>query len=211
MHDSGRTANLLCATALAVADVALAGVIGAAGVSASGAAALVVLSAFHHLSVTDLGRRVDLTQFAAARMVDSPVCSGTDGGFTGGRRAGGTAAQPRAMGVGATHQSRSAGGRRVLAARAAPLTEVVAALDDDDQVALAGLLASRDRPAIHRARPGGTRFRHLAIVAGRLAATLTILPLATSSPAGSGYCGTRSPRPRPALSQLSRSSSTCWQ
>jgi MarR family transcriptional repressor of emrRAB len=76
MHDSGRTANLLGATALAVADVALAGVIGAAGVSASGAAALVVLSAFHHLSVTDLGRRVDLTQFAAARMVDSLEADG---------------------------------------------------------------------------------------------------------------------------------------
>ena len=76
MHDSGRTANLLGATALTVTDVALAGVTGAAGVSPSGAAALVVLSAFHHLSVTDLGRRVDLTQFAAARMVDSLEADG---------------------------------------------------------------------------------------------------------------------------------------
>jgi hypothetical protein len=44
--DVPESANLLGATALAVADVALAGVTGAAGVSASGAAALVVLSVF---------------------------------------------------------------------------------------------------------------------------------------------------------------------
>jgi MarR family transcriptional repressor of emrRAB len=199
--DVHESANLLGATALAVADVALAGVTGAAGVSASGAAALVVLSVFQHLNVTDLGRRVDLTQFAAARIMDSLEADGLVE-----RRP----SRGRWVSVRLTRAGRQAA-RRVLAARAAPLTEVVAALDDDDQVALAGLLASRDRPAIHRARPGGTRFRHLAIVAGRLAATLTILPLATSSPAGSGYCGTRSPRPRPALSQLSRSSSTCWQ
>ena len=74
--DVHESANLLGATALAVADVALAGVTGAAGVSPSGAAALVVLSAFHHLSVTDLGRRVDLTQFAAARIMDSLEADG---------------------------------------------------------------------------------------------------------------------------------------
>ncbi|MFC7743116.1 MarR family transcriptional regulator [Nocardiopsis composta] len=71
MHDSHRTANLLGATALAVNDVALAGATKAAGVSASGAAALVTLSAAPGLSVTELGRRVGLTQSAAARMVDS--------------------------------------------------------------------------------------------------------------------------------------------
>jgi MarR family transcriptional regulator, negative regulator of the multidrug operon emrRAB len=154
--DVHESANLLGATAL-VADLALAGVTRAAGVSASGAAALVVLSAFQHLSVADLGRRVDLTQFAAARMVDSLEADGL------------VELRPsrgRWVSVRLTKAGRQAA-RRVLAARAAPLTEVVAALDDDDQVALAGLLASRDLPAIHRARPGGTRFRHLAIVAGR--------------------------------------------
>src|SRR3981189_3700168 len=76
MHDSGRTAKLQGATALALTDVAPAGLTGAARVSARGAAALVVLSAFQHLSVTDLGRRVDLTQSTAARMVDSLEADG---------------------------------------------------------------------------------------------------------------------------------------
>ena len=70
MHDTRRTANLLGATALAVTDVALGGATAAAGVSGSGAAALVVLGADPGISVTELGRRIGLTQSAAARMVD---------------------------------------------------------------------------------------------------------------------------------------------
>jgi MarR family transcriptional repressor of emrRAB len=66
-----RTANLLGATALAVTDLVLAGAQRAVGVSASGAAALVVVSAAPGLSVTELGRRVGLSQSAAARMVDA--------------------------------------------------------------------------------------------------------------------------------------------
>jgi DNA-binding MarR family transcriptional regulator len=71
MHDKRRTANLLGATALAVTDLALGGATAAAGVSGSGAAALVVLGADPGISVTELGRRVGLTQSAAARMVDA--------------------------------------------------------------------------------------------------------------------------------------------
>ncbi|OLS99956.1 MarR family transcriptional regulator [Pseudonocardia sp. CNS-004] len=71
MHDMRRTANLLGATALAVTDLALGGATGAAGLSGSGAAALVVLGADPGISVTELGRRVGLTQSAAARMVDA--------------------------------------------------------------------------------------------------------------------------------------------
>jgi MarR family transcriptional regulator, negative regulator of the multidrug operon emrRAB len=71
MHDTRRTANLLGAAALAVTDLTLGGATAAAGVSGSGAAALVVLSADPGTSVTELGRRVGLTQSAAARMVDA--------------------------------------------------------------------------------------------------------------------------------------------
>ncbi|WP_246257597.1 MarR family winged helix-turn-helix transcriptional regulator [Amycolatopsis anabasis] len=63
--------NVLGAAALAVSDLLLAGVTGASGISASGAAALIVLRASPGLSVTELGRRIGLSQPAAARMVDS--------------------------------------------------------------------------------------------------------------------------------------------
>ncbi|MEU3274391.1 MarR family transcriptional regulator [Saccharomonospora sp. NPDC006951] len=69
MHE--RVANLLGATALAVTDRVLAEAWAGAGVSPSGAAALVVLSTGQELSVTELGRRIGLSQSAAARMVDS--------------------------------------------------------------------------------------------------------------------------------------------
>src|SRR5919108_2568374 len=71
MHDERRTANLLGAAALAVTDLVLGGATAAAGVSGSGAAALVVLAADPGISVTELGRRVGLTQSAAARMVEA--------------------------------------------------------------------------------------------------------------------------------------------
>lgn len=70
MHDELRTANLLGAASLALSDLLLAGATAAAGTSSSGAAALVVLSTAPGLSVTELGRRVGLSQSAAARMVD---------------------------------------------------------------------------------------------------------------------------------------------
>ncbi|MDA0564569.1 MarR family transcriptional regulator [Streptomonospora sp. S1-112] len=131
MHDVDRLANLLGATALAVTDMALAGATGAAGVSASGAAALVVLTAAPGISVTELGRRVGLSQPAAARMVDSLERQGL---------------AERRPGVGrlvaiVCTAAGEATARRLLAARGRPLNDVVSVLDADEQAALAGLLA----------------------------------------------------------------------
>jgi MarR family transcriptional regulator, negative regulator of the multidrug operon emrRAB len=56
---------------LAVRDLALLDAAKGAGVSESGAAALVVLADSPGLSVTELGRRIGLSQPASARMVDS--------------------------------------------------------------------------------------------------------------------------------------------
>jgi len=70
MHDVFRTANLLGAASLALSDAMVSGATAAAGTSSSGAAALVVLSTDSGLSVTELGRRVGLSQSAATRMVE---------------------------------------------------------------------------------------------------------------------------------------------
>lgn len=131
MHDEQRTANLLGATALAVTDLALAGARRAAEVSASGAGALVVLSASPRISVTELGRRVGLSQSAAARMVDSLGAADLV------RRHSGAG---RSVSVELTAKGRQAV-TRLLAARAEPLTELVSVLDAPEQVVLAGLLA----------------------------------------------------------------------
>lgn len=130
MHDADRTANLLGATALAVNDLALSGATGAAGTSASGAAALVVLSAAPGLSVTELGRRIGLSQPAAARMVDS-----LESGGLVERRAGPgrwVSVKPTQAGL------RTA--RHVLAARGAPLAGIVDVLDEEERQTLDGLL-----------------------------------------------------------------------
>jgi len=71
MHDTRRTANLLGATALGVVDLVVKGAMAPTGVGSSGAAALVMLAHAPGLSVTELGRRVGLSQPAAARMVES--------------------------------------------------------------------------------------------------------------------------------------------
>ncbi|MCT2590073.1 MarR family transcriptional regulator [Streptomyces sp. N2-109] len=128
--DTNRTANLLGATALAVTDKALAGITGAAAVSTSGAAALVVLSAAPGLSVTELGRRVGLSQSAAARMVDSLEAERLVDRRSGvGRWVSVTATE---AGLRTAHE--------VLAARGAPLAEAVAVLDEQEQAALGALL-----------------------------------------------------------------------
>lgn len=129
MHDD-RTANLLGAAALAVSDLVLAGAQDRAGVSASGAAALVVVSAAPGLSVTELGRRVGLSQSAAARMVDSLERSGRL------RRQPG---QGREVAVQLTAAGRATA-RKLLATRGAGLTDVLESLDEDERAALAGLL-----------------------------------------------------------------------
>jgi DNA-binding MarR family transcriptional regulator len=70
MHED-RLANLLGAAALTISDLMLGAATAAEQLSASAAAALVVSSTAPGLSVTDLGRRVGLSQPAAARMVDA--------------------------------------------------------------------------------------------------------------------------------------------
>jgi DNA-binding MarR family transcriptional regulator len=131
MHDRARTANLLGATALAVNDLALAGAARSARVSVSGAAALVVLSSAPDVGVTELGRRVGLTQSAAARMVDSLETAG----LVARRPAAG-----RNVAVAPTPAGRRVA-RDLLAARDAPLTALLDALDDEEHRTLAALLA----------------------------------------------------------------------
>ncbi|GLY79074.1 MarR family winged helix-turn-helix transcriptional regulator [Actinoallomurus iriomotensis] len=131
MHDRARTANLLGATALAVADLALAGAARTAGVSVSGASALVVLFWSPAVGVTELGRRVGLTQSAAARMVDS-------------LEAGGLVTRRPGAGRAVTVEPTPAGrrlARDLLAARDAPLAGLLGALDDEEHETLAALLA----------------------------------------------------------------------
>lgn len=130
MHDTTRTANLLGATALTVADLATTAARRAAGVSESGAAALVVLAESPRISVTELGRRIGLSQPAAARMVDTLESAGLV------RRRPGSG---REVTVALT----APGGRKVprlLAARREPLADLVSALDDAEQAQLDELL-----------------------------------------------------------------------
>lgn len=131
MHSRSRTTNLLGATALAVHDLALAPAARAAGVSASGAAALVVLSAAPGLGVTELGRRVGLSQSAAARMVDS---------LENDRLAVRHAGPGRQTAVRLTATGERLVGD-LLAARDAPLAGLLDALDDEEHETLARLLA----------------------------------------------------------------------
>ena len=131
MHNDARTANLLGATALALTDLALTGATAAAGVSPSGAAALVVLSATPGLSVTELGRRVGLSQSAAARMADS---------LENARLVTRHPGPGRWVTVQVTLAGRQAA-RDLLAARGGPLADVLTALDEDEQEALAVLLS----------------------------------------------------------------------
>jgi DNA-binding MarR family transcriptional regulator len=131
MHDIRRTANLLGATALAVNDLVLAGVARAAGTSTSGAAALVVLVASPGLSVTEVGRRVGLSQPAAARMVDSLQAAGLV------QRSPGSGREVRVTATTAGQDTAS----RLIAARAKPLHGLVSVLDPGEQDALADVLA----------------------------------------------------------------------
>jgi MarR family transcriptional repressor of emrRAB len=130
MHDRSRTVNLLGATSLAVNDLALAGAARTAGVSGSGAAALVVLSTAPAVGVTELGRRVGLSQSAAARMVDSLEATGL-------------ATRRSGAGRGVTVRTTASGerlARQLLAARDAPLARLLDALDDEETATLAKLL-----------------------------------------------------------------------
>jgi DNA-binding MarR family transcriptional regulator len=129
MHE--RTGNLLGAAALAVTDLVLADTTRAAGSSASGTAALVVLSASPQISVTELGHRVGLSQSAAARMVDSLQAGDLV------RRRPGTG---REVGVQLTETGRRAVAD-LLGARTAALAGLLDVLDAREQDTLAALLA----------------------------------------------------------------------
>ena len=132
MHETNRTANLLGAAALALTDLLLSDATNAARTSTSGAAALVVLSADPGLSVTELGRRIGLSQPAAARMVDSMEASGL-------------VERRPSMGRWVSVQLTEAGrgtAQHLLAARGGRLTAVVQRLDESDQTTLARLLSS---------------------------------------------------------------------
>ncbi|WP_028922455.1 MarR family winged helix-turn-helix transcriptional regulator [Pseudonocardia acaciae] len=134
MHDAAvaRTANLLGAAALAVTDLMLAAAASSGGVGPSAAAALVVLRATPDLSATELGRRIGLSQPAAARMLDSMAAAGLV------RRERG---QGRTVPVRLTADGARAA-EDLVRARAEPLAVLVAGLDEADRAALDGLLAT---------------------------------------------------------------------
>lgn len=144
-HHYNRTANLLGATALALSDLALDGVTQAANVSASGAAALVCLSADPGLSVTELGRRVGLSQSAAARMVDSLEADGLVE-----RRP-----NPWLSRMTSVHTTGSGTqtARQVLAARGSPLTDVVGVLERRRSTDTYSLADQDAHPALRAPRP----------------------------------------------------------
>lgn len=131
MHETSRTANLLGAAALAVTDLALGRMSRVAATSTSASAALVVLLASPGLSVTELGRRVGLSQPAAARMVDSMQAAGLVERRPGAGRE--VSVTPTAAGADAAS--------RLLQARAEPLQGLLSVLDADEQRVLAELLA----------------------------------------------------------------------
>lgn len=127
-----RTANLLGAAALGVTEMMLARVRATSGISASGAAALVVLADTPGLSVTELGRRIGLSQSAAARMVDSLRDVGLVERQPGNGRE--VSVHLRADGRRAADQ--------VLAARAGALVELVEELHDDERTGLDDVLTT---------------------------------------------------------------------
>lgn len=130
MHDVARSTNLLGAAALAVTDLMWAGITTAAGVSASGAAALVVLSHSPGITVTELGRRVGLSQPAATRMLDALRAAGLVERAPGGGKT---------VSVSLTDSGRQTVAR-LLRARAEPLRQLVEALDPVQRAALDDLL-----------------------------------------------------------------------
>jgi DNA-binding MarR family transcriptional regulator len=109
----------------------LTGATRAVGVSASGAAALVALSTTS-LIVTELGRRVGLSQSAAGRMVDSLQADG----LVERRRS----SVGRMVSVVPTRAGQRVA-REILGKRGAPLIELVDYLDTDERRTLDGLLA----------------------------------------------------------------------
>jgi DNA-binding MarR family transcriptional regulator len=127
-----RETNLVGALALAVSDRAAVAMAEAAGVSESAATAL---SALHHFldrpSVDMLRQVLGLTSSGTVRLVDSLVKAGYV------RRKPGDDARSTAITLTASGR---AAAKRVAAARAAVLTEVLAPLSDDERRLLDGVL-----------------------------------------------------------------------
>ena len=130
MHDPTRTANLLGAAALAVNDSMLAAVARSGLPAPSGAAALVVLLTAPGVGVTELGRRIGLSQSATTRLIDTLE---TDGLVA--RRA----SAGRQVRVHLTRRGRSRA-QQTLAARCEPLLDVLSELDEAGQRDLDRLL-----------------------------------------------------------------------
>lgn len=132
MHDTERTANLLGAASLAITDLTLGEGARLARLSTSSTAALVTLLADPGLSVSELGRRVRLTQPAAARMVDSLAADGLVERVP-------SVVNRRWVTVRPTDRGARLA-QRLLQGRNAPLVAMIAHLDQRDQEALATLL-----------------------------------------------------------------------
>lgn len=132
MHDIARTANLLGAAALALTDLTLGEAARTAHLSTSSAAALVTLLGDPGLSVSELGRRVGLTQPAAARMVDALEADALV------ERAPSTVNRRWVTVHPTEHGTRLA--EHLVRGRNALLADVVAQLDEEDQEELAVLL-----------------------------------------------------------------------
>lgn len=127
-----RTANLLGAAALGLTDHVLDSAAQVRRLSTSSTAALISLHATPGLSVSELGRRVRLSQPAAARMVDALEAEGLV------RRAPSTINR-RWVTAYLTDRGRTLA-EDLLSARSAPLVRAVGGLDPDEQRILAGLL-----------------------------------------------------------------------
>lgn len=132
MHDPKRTANLLGAAALALTDAAIGDATRVCHLSTSSAAALVTLMDQPGLSVSELGRRVGLTQPAAARMVDALEADNLVERAPSSVNRRWVTVYPTAHGELLAQE--------LLTARNAPLIDAVSALDDNEQQFLAELL-----------------------------------------------------------------------
>ena len=130
MHDAARVANLLGAAGLGVADVVRVATSEMMEMSPSAAAAVVALRRDDGLSGTELGRRIGLTQSAAARMVDSLESQESV------RREPGSG---RAVAVRLTDGGRAAADV-MLEERQVDLAYLLADLDDDERATLGRLL-----------------------------------------------------------------------
>ena len=132
MHDTERTANLLGAAALALTDLTLDGASRVGRLSTSSVAALTSLLANPGPSVSELGRRVGLSQPAAARMVDALEADGLV------ERAPSTVNR-RWVTVRPTESGNELA-ERLLTARNTPRVGAVARVADDEQQVLAALM-----------------------------------------------------------------------